>query len=68
MTYDISRIHGSQVLNEGLRFLDSGVSLQDLDIILFPCLYRIISKGQSRLDLFQAMQEIQSYTCCKDYR
>jgi hypothetical protein len=37
------------------------------DIILFPMYYRIRFNNQPIGDLYRELQEIQSYTCCKDF-
>lgn len=64
--HDLSKIHGSNVVREGVRLLDEGAASEG-DTILFPCMYRLMLKGQPRNELVIAMREIQSFTCCKRY-
>jgi hypothetical protein len=64
--FDFSRIHGSNVVKIGMKILNSE-PLEAGDIILFPMYYRIRFNNQPIGDLYRELQEIQSYTCCKDF-
>jgi hypothetical protein len=61
MNYDLSTIHGSTVLREGVALLEKQ-TLAIGDTILFPCGYRIRYSDQPRADFELALKEIQAYT------
>ena len=65
-TYDLTRIHGSNVVRDGMNIFQTNI-LRTGDVLAFPMLYRIIYNGQNREDFYRMLQEIQSFTCCKDF-
>jgi len=66
MDHDLRYIHGSNVTRDGMALLHNG-TLQNGDTLLLPSLYRVRYSGQPAAELRTALQEIQSYTCCRDF-
>lgn len=65
MEHDLRKIHGSNVTREGMILFDKG--LVNGDRLMFPQLYQLYFKGQTRSDFYRELQQIQGYTCSTDY-
>lgn len=66
MDHNLTHIHGSNVVQEGLALFDN-LKLQTGDTVLLPSYYRLKYTDQTRPDYFRMLQEVEKFTCCKDF-